>query len=203
MRKKFLASLVLAGLAAAMTSSAFAESKSAVAIGQPAPGFSLQDQTGKTVSLSDYAGKIVVLEWFNDGCPFVVKHYKEGHMNKLADELESKDVVWLAINSTSSASVEHNAKVAADWKVNRPILDDKAGTVGHQYGATNTPHLYVIDKEGKLAYHGAIDSDSSNKTDKIDGSTNYVKAAVEELAAGKSVSRPETKAYGCTVKYAK
>jgi peroxiredoxin len=203
MRKKFLASLVLAGLAATFTGSAFAESKSTVAIGQPAPSFSLQDQTGKTVSLSDYAGKVVVLEWFNDGCPFVVKHYKEGHMNKLADELKAKDVVWLAINSTNSASVEHNAKVAADWNINRPVLDDKSGAVGHQYGATNTPHLYVIDKEGKLAYRGAIDSDSSNKTEKIDGSTNYVKAAVEELAAGSAVSRPETKAYGCTVKYAK
>lgn len=172
-------------------------------IGDKAPAFTLKDQSGKDVSLSDYAGKIVVLEWFNEGCPFVVKHYRAGHMNKLAAKYAGQGVVWLRINSTHSATPESNAKIAKEWKIEGPILQDSDGEVGHDYGATNTPHMFIIDKEGKLVYRGAIDSDSSADTAKIDGATNYVAKALDELLAGKSVSQPETKAYGCTVKYAK
>lgn len=174
-----------------------------LSIGDAAPAFTLKDQTGKEVSLKDFSGKIVVLEWFNEGCPFVVKHYKQGHMNKLAASYADKGVVWLRVNSTSSSSSESNAKIAKEWKMTGPILQDAEGEVGHDYGATNTPHMYVINKEGKLVYRGAIDSDSSADTSKVDGATNYVAKALDELLSDKPVSQPETKAYGCTVKYAK
>lgn len=208
--KATILTLVLAlGLAAAFTMNAFAEDKHAghdhgkLSVGGDAPKFTLKDQAGKDVSLADFAGKVVVLEWFNEGCPFVVKHYKDGHMNKLASKYAEKGVVWLAINSTSGKSVETNAKVAKDWKIDRPVLSDADGEVGHDYGATNTPHLFIIDTSGKLVYRGAIDSDTSDDTSKIDGATNYVAKALDEILAGKSVSQAETKAYGCTVKYAK
>jgi peroxiredoxin len=172
-------------------------------IGQQAPSFSLQDQTGKTVSLDDYKGKLVVLEWFNDECPFVQKHYKEGHMNKLAKDYAEKDVVWLAINTTSSHDNDHNKAIAAKWNIDRPILNDQTSKTGKAYGATNTPHMFVIDKGGVVAYAGAIDSNRSSDTKDIEGATNYVSKALDELLAGSNVSQPETKAYGCTVKYAK
>jgi peroxiredoxin len=174
-----------------------------LSIGDAAPAFTLKDQAGKDVSLSDLSGKVVVLEWFNEECPFVVKHYKQGHMNKLAASYAEKGVVWVRINSTSKSTPESNAKIAAEWKMSGPILQDSDGEVGHDYGATNTPHMYVINKEGKLVYRGAIDSDSSADTAKVDGATNYVAKALDEVLADKPVSQPETKAYGCTVKYAK
>lgn len=177
----------------------FAEEKAVAKVGEKAPGFTLKDQNGNDVSLSDFAGKIVVLEWFNNECPFVVKHYKNGNMNSLAARYADKDVVWLAIDSTSSHNAETAKKIAEEWKIDRPILNDSAGTVGKLYGATNTPHMYIIDREGKLVYKGAIDSDSGRKENP--NATNYVANALDELLQGKPVSQSETKAYGCTVKY--
>lgn len=171
-------------------------------IGEAAPAFSLQDQDGKTHSLSDYAGKVVVLEWFNEQCPYVVKHYSGGHMNKLADKYEEKDVVWLAVNTTAGKSAQDNKKIAGEWKIDRPILSDTSTEVAKAYGAKNTPTMYVIDKEGKLAYMGAIDSDRSDDSSKVEGATNYVAKALDEVLAGKPVSEPKTRAYGCGVKYA-
>jgi peroxiredoxin len=171
--------------------------------GEAAPAFTLQDQNGKSVSLSDQSGKIVVLEWFNNECPYVVKHYKGGHMNKVADKYAEKGVVWLAINSGAGKTADEMKTVASEWKMDRPILLDGSGEVGKAYGATNTPGMYIIDREGKLAYRGAIDSKSDSKTESIDGATNYVAQALDELLAGKTVSEPMTKAYGCSVKYAK
>jgi peroxiredoxin len=171
-------------------------------IGAPAPQFSLQDQNGKTHSLADYSGKVVVLEWFNEECPYVVKHYKEGHMNKLAQRYADKDVVWLAVNSTSGKSNDANKAIASEWKIERPILNDSSGEVGKMYASRNTPTMYVIDKQGNLAYWGAIDSDRSPDTKAIDGATNYVAKALDEVLAGQSVSEPRTKAYGCNIKYA-
>jgi peroxiredoxin len=169
-------------------------------IGEAAPAFSLQDQNGKTVNLSDYSGKIVVLEWFNEGCPIVQRHYKAGTMNKLYSKYSSKDVAWLAINSTNNSSNESNKKAADAWKMDRPILNDSTGTVGHEYGATNTPHMYIVGKDGKLAYMGAIDDDpQGDKSTKV----NYVDKALDELLSGSTVSTPQTKAYGCGVHYAK
>jgi peroxiredoxin len=174
--------------------------KAAAAIGAPAPQFSLQDQNGKTVNLSDFAGKIVVLEWFNDGCPFVVRHYKNGDMNKTASGLADKGVVWLAINSTSGTDSAHNKQVAAEWKLERPILDDAAGNVGHMYGAKTTPNMFIIDKDGKLAYMGAIDNNPNGDKKEV---VNYVEKGANELIAGSSVSESQTKPYGCSVKYGK
>ena len=182
---------------------AFASSARAVDVGSVAPDFSLVDQNGKTVKLSDYAGKTVVLEWFNDGCPYVRKHYTTGAMNAVAARYAAKGVVWLAVNSTSSATTDTNARVAKSWKIDRPVLDDHAGTVGHAYGATNTPDLFVIDSAGKLAYKGAIDSIASPDPDDLSSATNYVAKALDDVLAGKPVAQSETKPYGCTVKYAK
>lgn len=173
------------------------------AIGQPAPAWTLEDQDGNTHSLADFKGKIVVLEWFNNECPFVVKFYREGHMNRLAARYMDKGVVWLAVNSTNWHNNEHNRKIAQEWNIQRPILNDSKGDVGRAYGARTTPHMYIINAEGVLVYAGAIDSNPSSNTADIDGATNFVAKALDELLAGKPVSQPETRPYGCSVKYAK
>jgi peroxiredoxin len=169
-------------------------------IGSTAPAFTLQDQNGNNVSLSDYAGKIVVLEWFNENCPFVKRHYASGDISETAVKYAGDGVVWLAINSTHDNTVSSNKAAANAWNMNRPILDDASGTVGHEYGATNTPEIFVIGKDGKIAYEGAFDNDPQG--DKSSDKINYAAQALDEILAGKSVSVPETKAYGCTVHYA-
>jgi peroxiredoxin len=198
MRKTMLLGLTMV-LAMVLNTAALAGAK----VGQPAPQFTLQDHNGKDVSLSDFKGKIVVLEWFNNECPYVVKHYKEGHMNRLAGKYADKGVVWLAINSTSGKANSDNASIAKEWSMKHPILNDASGTVGKAYGATNTPHMYIVDKNGVLAYSGAIDSDRSADAAKVDGAENYVAKALDALLAGETVANAENKAYGCTVKYAK
>lgn len=175
-------------------------SKATASVGQAAPVFELKDQNGQAVSLSQFSDKVVVLEWFNNECPFVVKQYKNGDMNKLASKYNDKGVVWLAVNSTQSHNVEHNKKVAGEWSVNRPILDDSEGSVGHMYGAKTTPHMYVINK-GTLVYKGAIDSIQSTDSADIAKADNYVAKALDEVLAGKPVTTAETKSYGCGVKY--
>ena len=181
--------------------------KKAAAVGDVAPAFTLTDTDGKTVNLADFAGKIVVLEWFNPSCPFIVKHHdtSKGNMtfNKLFDEFNPKGVVFLAINSGAKgkegAGKEVNAKMRSTYKMGYPVLLDEDGKVGHAYGATNTPQCFVIGKDGKIAYKGAIDNN-----EKLEGSAdkNYVKMALDEVLAGKAVSTAETKPYGCSVKYA-
>lgn len=170
-------------------------------IGKPAPGFTLTDHNGKEVNLSDFSGKVVVLEWFNDQCPFVKKHYNTGAMNAVAAKYAEKGVVWLAINSSNFGTVEKNAAVASKWKISRPILDDHSGKVGKEYAATNTPQMFIVDAKGTLVYKGAIDSVDSADPDDISGATNYVAKALDEVTAGKPVTQSETKPYGCTVKY--
>lgn len=192
-------SLVLAGATFVARSSA--EENASATVGQPAPQFALQDQNGNTVNLSDFAGKVIVLEWFNNQCPFVVKFYGSGKMNELAKSYADKGVVWLAINSGKSTTNEANAAVAAEWNIDRPILNDSTGQVGKTYGATNTPHMYVIDPQGNIAYMGAIDSIASTDPADIDKAENYVTQALDETLAGTSVTTPQTKAYGCSVKY--
>ncbi len=171
--------------------------------GDVAPSFALQDQNGQTHSLEQYKGKTVVLEWFNNECPYVVKFYQKGHMNQWASSYGGKDVVWLAINSTSGKTSADNKAIAGEWKIDRPILNDSTGEIGKAYGSRNTPTMYIIDKDGKIAYRGAIDNNGDASTDVIASSTNYVAKALDEIAAGKPVSEPMTKAYGCSVKYAK
>jgi peroxiredoxin len=183
-----------------------ASSTASVEVGKPAPAFTLKNVDGKDVSLSDFKGKVVVLEWTNPGCPFVVGHYKNGNIPKLQKELTDKGVVWLAINSTNKnhkdyqTASEFKAQMA-EWKANAShYLLDEDGKVGKLFDAKTTPHMFVIDKNGTLAYMGAIDDDRSTNGGK-DAKVNYVKKAVEELLAGKEVSEKVTKQYGCSIKY--
>jgi peroxiredoxin len=177
-------------------------------VGAPAPGFSLSDSKGKTHSLGEFKGKYVVLEWFNPGCPFVQKHYKSDNMQELQRKFTGKDVVWLTIDSSAPGAEgyltpEEANKQIADWRMkSTALLLDSAGKVGHEYGATNTPHMYVIDPGGKLIYSGAIDSKPSVDPDDIKGATNYVQNALDEAMSGKTVSTPTSRAYGCSIKYA-
>ena len=171
------------------------------AVGQPAPQFSLQDQNGKTVSLGDFAGKVVVLEWTNPQCPFVQRHYQQHTMTSLAGKYGPEGVVWLAVNSTADATGDADKQWADEQHLSYPVLNDSAGTVGHAYGASNTPDLFVVGKDGTLLYKGAIDNDRDG--DRQDGKVNYVDKALGEILAGKPVSTPETKPYGCSVHYAK
>jgi peroxiredoxin len=169
------------------------------AIGKPAPAFTLQNMDGKNVSLSDESGKIVVLEWTNPDCPIVQRHYHAKTMTTLHDKYKSKNVVWLAINSSNYVTNHIDQKWASEQGITYPILNDAPGDVGRLYGATNTPQMFVIGTDGTLLYKGAIDNDRNG--DLETGKINYVDQAVTEILASKPVSVPETKPYGCTVKY--
>jgi hypothetical protein len=190
---------------------ALAAGLSAVETGKPAPGFSLPGLAGKAVSLEQFKGKTVVLEWINPGCPFVKKHYdNSGNLPALQKQFVGKDLVWLAINSSAAGKEGHWAGAAeaqaykdAQKAAMSDILLDADGTVGHLYGAKTTPHMYVIDPKGVLVYQGAIDSIASTKAKDIKKATNWVAQALGELKAGKAVSVSDTKPYGCSVKYAK
>jgi peroxiredoxin len=176
-------------------------------VGSAAPDFSAPDANGKTHSLSEYKGKYVVLEWFNPECPFVKKHYGSDNMQKLQREYTGKGVVWLTIDSNApgtegSLTPEQAQKVMNSWKTKMTaLLLDPESNVAKLYGAKNTPDMVVINPEGKIVYEGAIDSKASPNPADIPSSTNYVKAALDESLAGKTVSKPTTKPYGCSVKY--
>ena len=176
-------------------------------VGATAPGFSLTDSNGKKHSLGEFKGKYVVLEWFNPGCPFVQKHYKSENMQQLQREFTGKDVVWLTIDSSApgkegNLTPEEANKQIADWKIkSTALLLDADGQVGHEYGATNTPHMFVIDPDGKLIYSGAVDNKPTANPDDVKGATNYVKVALDEAMAGKPVTTPTSRAYGCSIKY--
>jgi peroxiredoxin len=169
-------------------------------IGQPVPQFALQNMDGSNVALNSYNGKIVVLEWTNPQCPFVQQAYKEREMVDVAAKYKSSGVEWIAINSTHDMSNAEDKQWAAQQGINYPILNDASGTTGHAYGATNTPEMYVVGKDGKLLYKGAIDNDRDDNL--TSGKINYVDQALNETLAGKPVSVPETAPYGCTVHYA-
>ena len=160
--------------------------------------FTLENYDGKTVSLHDLAGKIVVLEWMNYDCPISMRHYQRGTFNKLAEKYKDKGVVWLAVNSTNFATAEKDKAHAEKFGVPYPILSDPRGTVGHLFNAKSTPDIRIL-KDGKVVYSGAIDDDPGGIQE---SPTNYVDQALAELLAGKPVSLPETKSYGCSVKYA-
>ena len=175
--------------------------------GQPAPEFTLTDSNGKSHKLSDFKGKFVVLEWLNHECPFVVKHYGSGNMQKLQKEYTGKDVVWLSIVSSAPSKQGHmsteetNKTKEEKGSAATAVLIDENGTVGRLYEAKVTPHLFVVDPEGTLIYMGAIDDKKSVDAADIAGAKNYVKQALDEAMAGKPVSEPTTTAYGCPVKY--
>jgi peroxiredoxin len=167
-----------------------------------APDFTLLNHEGKPVTLSDYRGQYVVLEWFNEQCPFVVKHHvKHDTMKSTFSTYKAKvepGMVWLAINSGRKWDVQKNAKAHAAWELPYPILSDQTGIVGKAYGATNTPQMVIVGPEGEMLYNGAIDNNrSANQL----GDINYVAQAFDEILAGKDISVKRNKPYGCTVKY--
>lgn len=176
-------------------------------VGKPAPAFELTDLKGQTHALADHQGKVVVLEWFNPGCPFVKYAHEEGPLKDMAAQEIEKGVVWLAINSGGEGrqghGVQANTEAAKAFGMQHPVLLDPEGTVGHAYGAVKTPHMYVIDEQGILRYMGAIDNAPFGKVEGGGEQSNYVAAALSSLREGKDVETPETDSYGCTVKYAK
>ncbi len=182
--------------------------KAATLVGKKAPDFTLADLDGKDVSLSQFAGKTVVLEWFNPECPFVKASHGPGSLKDAAARHAQDGVVWLAINSGAAGKQGHDPAVNRDaktkWKLAHPVLRDVDGAVGRTYGATNTPQMVVIDPNGTVVYAGAIDNSPDGEGQTPEGGTlvNYVDEALKALAAGQPVKVPTSKAYGCSVKYA-
>jgi peroxiredoxin len=173
----------------------------AATVGQAAPEFSVRDQDGREVDLGKLRGKIVVLEWTNPDCPFVQRHYRAKTMNTLADRFKDRDVVWLAVNSTSYMDAAKDRAWRTEQGFSYPVLDDRAGAVGGAYGAKTTPHMFVIDKTGTVVYQGAIDDDAAGANE--GSARNYVAEALDDVTTGKPVRVAETKPYGCSVKYSK
>ena len=169
-----------------------------------APDFSLQDLNGSQVQLSSFRGKLVVLEWFNPGCPFVKYAYNQGPLAGMAKQKTDAGVVWLSINSGARGKqgngADANRKAAKAWELETPILIDESGDVGKMYGARTTPHLFVINEAGSIVYKGALDNAPLGRAP-AEGHINYVEAALADLSAGRAVQVSETKSYGCSVKY--
>lgn len=176
-------------------------------LGKPAPDFTLEAIDGAPVALAALKGKVVVLEWFNPECPFVIRSHTKGSLIATAKKHSDAGVVWLAINSAGEGKqgfeVAANQGRVKDWSLGHPILRDPTGAIGKAYGATNTPNLFVIDAAGTVVYAGAIDNSPDAEGQAAVGGTliNYVDAAVADLAAGRPVATPLTKPYGCSVKY--
>lgn len=181
--------------------------QAALTVGEPAPLFGEFDAQGDEHKLTDYRGKIVVLEWKNHQCPFVKKHYKSGNMQRLQKQYTEKDVVWFTVVSSAPGKQGHVTPEEALEVVEEEdsyataVLLDPEGSLGRLYDAKVTPHMYVIDKAGKLAYAGAIDSIPSGRTEDVDKAENYVVQALDALLAGKPVETPVTQPYGCSIKY--
>jgi peroxiredoxin len=175
-------------------------------VGQPAPAFAAVDASGKAVNLAELKGKTVVLEWVNPGCPFVKKHYNAGNMQGTQKAAAADGVVWLTVSSTNPSASDYKKPAELDaWMKSQgaaalTVMDD-SGVNGKAWGAKTTPHMYIVDAGGKLAYAGAIDSIPSAKPDDITKATNYVKQALDEIKAGKPVSKPTSTPYGCSIKY--
>jgi len=174
-------------------------------VGKIAPDFQLTDTDGKTVKLSALRGKVVVLEWFNPDCPFVKQAHGEGALEDMAARWTAKGVVWLAVNSAAPAKQgygrDRNAAARKEWSLAHPVLLDETGVAGKAYGATNTPHMYVIDKKGTLVYAGGLDNAPFGEVKGGGAVVPYAEQAIEATLAGKKVPLAETRAYGCGVKY--
>lgn len=198
--KKLITSIL--GLAALITASPAAPQP-----GQPAPDFTLTDSDGRTHKLSDFSGKVVVLEWLNHGCPFVKKHYDSGNMQALQKKYTGEGVVWLSVVSSAPGKQGHmspadtNKTKSEKGSAATAILIDEDGKVGKLYNAKVTPELFIVGKDGNLLYAGAIDDKKSTDPADIAGSKNFVAQALDEVLAGKPVSQPSSTAYGCSVKY--
>jgi peroxiredoxin len=204
-RQSFIVGLALAGLS---LSAGSVLAQGAAKIGQPAPAFQAVDADGKTRNLSEFAGKTVILEWTNADCPYVRKHYNSATMQTLQKDMAKEGIVWLSVVSSpmgeqgyvdGTAAKELTAKRDA---APAAVLLDPNSKVARAYGATTTPHMYIVDPRGTLAYMGAIDDKPSSNPASLNGAKSYVRQAVAELKAGKPVSEAATKSYGCAVKYA-
>ncbi|MGF1560690.1 MAG: redoxin domain-containing protein [Geminicoccaceae bacterium] len=178
-------------------------------IGQPAPTFTGINTAGETVALEDLRGQTVVLEWSNDGCPYVQKHYGTGNMQALQREaVDEHGAVWLTVISSAPGTQGYVEPMEADALTEdrdaapSHVLLDPQGEIGRMYDARVTPHMYVIDGDGTLVYAGGIDDKPSANWATVEGATNYVSAALDDMAAGKPVATPSARAYGCSVKYA-
>ncbi len=180
----------------------------AVKPGEPAPAFTGKDIKAQSHSLADYKGRFVVLEWHNQGCPYVQKHYKSGNMQKLQREWTGKGVVWLTIISSAPGkqgyvtAAQEDAYLQEQRAVPTSVLLDPDGTIGHLYEAKTTPHMFVIDPKGVLIYEGAIDDKPTADLADVATATNYLSAALSEAMAGKPVTTATSRPYGCSVKYA-
>ena len=181
----------------------------ALRIGDPAPAFTAVDSHGQQHSLAEYKGKFVVLEWTNQGCPYTKKHYESGNMQNLQKQWTAKGVVWFTVLSSApgeqgyQTANQENDYLRRVNAVPTAALLDPNGQLGHLYAAKTTPHMYVINPQGKLIYEGAIDDHPTTDVSDIPGSTNYVTLALQQAMSGKAVSTSATRPYGCSVKYAR
>ena len=202
MRKLRMASTLAAFLAVLAFSSVWA-----ARVGERAPDFTATDSSGKTHKLSEYAGKYVVLEWTNRGCPYTQKHYNSGNMQRLQKEWTGRGVVWLTVVSSAPGkqgyvtAAEENSYVKEVNAAPTAVLLDPTGALGHLYDAKTTPHMYIVNPQGTLIYNGAIDDRPTTDVADVNGAKNYVSLALDEAMAGKAVSAPATRPYGCSVKY--
>ncbi len=176
-------------------------------VGEPAPGFTLIDSNGDERSLADFAGLRVILEWTNHDCPYVGKHYSTGNMQQLQQDVTESGGVWLSIISSAPGRQgyvtgdEANTLTASRGAYPTAVLHDPDGDVGHAYDARTTPGMYVIDEAGILSYMGAIDDQPTTRHSSVEGATNYVSLALEDMDAGRDVAIAETTQYGCSIKY--
>lgn len=207
-RNLLLGACVLAAGAAGAAAIFGQPAEAAVATGSPAPSFSVQDANGATRTLAEFAGQTVVLEWTNNGCPYVRKHYGSGNMQALQAEATGSGVVWLQVISSAPGEQGYLdgpgalARVQSDGAHPSATLLDPSGAMGHAYGARNTPHMFIIGGDGRVVYQGAIDDRPSARPATLEGATNYVRTALADIAAGRPVAVAETTPYGCSVKYA-
>ena len=198
--------ITMKNILALFTTLALATSAFAVEIGKPAPDFTGTDINGKSVKLSDYKGKIVVIESYNSDCPFCHNQYKSGATQDLQKQLADKGVVWLLVNSVNAKHPSHRtaAQAQQEWTDQKIAatawIDDSSGNIGHLYGMRTTPHVFVVDPSGNLAYAGAMD-DQPDPVHDPKTARNYVREAVDNLLAGKPVTVTQTKPYGCSVHY--
>lgn len=179
----------------------------APSVGAPAPAFSATDSNGIDHALADYSGRVVVLEWTNHDCPYVGKHYGAGNMQALQKQATADGIVWLSVISSAPGTQGHVSGAEANRLTTSrdaaptAVLLDPEGTIGRAYDARTTPHMYVIDADGTLVYMGGIDDRPTTDPADLDGATNYVSAALADLAAGREVAVKTSRPYGCSVKY--
>jgi len=179
----------------------------AARVGERAPDFTATDSNGKVHKLSEYAGKYVVLEWTNRGCPYTQKHYDSGNMQRLQKEWTGRGVIWLTVISSAPGkqgyvtAADENSYVKEVNAAPTAVLLDPTGALGHLYDAKTTPHMYIVNPQGTLIYNGAIDDRATTDVADVNGAKNYVSLALGEAMGGKAVSAPATRPYGCSVKY--